>query len=156
MALKNSVVARADGFATRADRTAARSQLRALATKDHGIIQQWAARHNAEPATGEATPSGPATLTVTDGGAGIRFNFPGIARFRPISWTEWFDNFDRHELTFVFEEEVADRAYEYWQARGGGDGHDQDDWFQAEAELGPRSAGAARYRLVKEAEDPGA
>src|SRR6476620_9099735 len=153
MELKNSVVARADGFATRADRTAPRSQLRALATKDHGIIQRWAERHNAEPATGEATPSGPATLRVTDGGAGIRFNFPGIARFRPISWTEWFDNFDRHELTFVFEEEVADRAYEYWQARGGGDGHDQDDWCQADAELGPHSAGAARYRLVKE--DPG-
>ena len=94
MELKNSVVARADGFATRADRTAARSQLRALATKDHGIIQRWAERHNAEPATGEATPSGPATLRVTDGGAGIRFNFPGIARFRQISWTEWFDNFD--------------------------------------------------------------
>ena len=109
---------------------------------------------HAEPATGEATASGPATLKVTDGGAGIRFNFPGIARFRPISWSEWFDNFDFHGLTFVFEEEVADRAYEYWQARGGGDGHDQDDWFQAEAELGLRSAGAARYRLVKERSAP--
>jgi hypothetical protein len=147
---KNSVVTRAEGFATPADRIAPRSQLRALATKDHSLIERWAERHNAEPATGEATPSGPATLKVTDGGAGIRFNFPGIARFRPISWTEWFENFDRHGLTFVFEEEVADRAYEYWQARGGGDGHDRDDWFQAEAELGPHSHAAARYRLVKE------
>jgi hypothetical protein len=145
------VAARADGFASPADRTTPRSQLRALATKDHGLIQQWAARHRAEPATGEATPSGPATLHVTDGGAGIRFNFPGIARFRPISWTEWFDNFDQHGLTFVFEEEVADRAYEYWQARGGGDGHDRDDWFQAEAEIGLHGSSASgRYRLVKE------
>ena len=150
MEFKYSVAPRPDGFSTPADRTAPRSQLRALATKDHSLIQRWAERHHAEPATGEATASGPATLKVTDGGAGIRFNFPGIARFRPISWSEWFENFDFHGLTFVFEEEVADRAYEYWQARGGGDGHDQDDWFQAESELGPRSAGAARYRLVKE------
>ncbi|MEN3338465.1 MAG: hypothetical protein V7647_2141 [Acidobacteriota bacterium] len=151
MQLKTPVRPRAEGFATAADRAAARSQLRALATKDHEIIQRWAERHRAEPATGEATPSGPATLHVTDGGAGIRFNFPGFARFRPIAWAEWFENFDRYELTFVFEEEVADRAYEYWQARGGGHGHDREDWFQAESELGPHSSHpTARYRLVKE------
>ena len=144
------VVTRAEGFLSAADRKTAKSQLRALATKDHELIRRWAERHHAEPATGEATASGPATLHVTDGGAGIRFNFPGFARFRPISWTEWFENFDRHELTFVFEEEVADRAYEYWQARGGGDGHDRDDWFQAESELGAGRGAAARYRLVKD------
>ncbi len=146
---KTPVTARPEGFETAADRSATKSHIRALATKDHEIIQRWAERHRAEPATGEATASGPATLSVTDGGAGIRFNFPGIARFRPIAWTEWFENFDQHELTFVFEEEVADRAYEYWQARGGGDGHDRDDWFQAESELGSRSQAGARYRIVK-------
>jgi hypothetical protein len=155
METKTPVVPRAEGFLTAADRKAPRSQLRALATKDHELIQRWAERHRAEPATGEASASGPATLNVTDGGAGIRFNFPGFARFRPISWSEWFDNFDRHDLTFVFEEEVADRADEYWQARGGGDGHDRDDWFQAESELGPRSGAAARYRLVKDSPDAG-
>src|SRR4051812_45733944 len=121
MDTKGPVTTRAEGFSIARDRTIPRSELRVLATRDHHLICQWAERHGAEPATGEATPSGPATLAVNDGGAGIRFNFPGHARFRPISWAEWFDNFERHGLTFLFEEEVADRAYEYWQRRGGGD-----------------------------------
>jgi hypothetical protein len=74
-----------------------------LATDDHELIRQWAAAHDAQPATGEATPSGPATIDVQDGGAGIRFNFPAAALLRPISWEEWFDNFTRHELMFVYE-----------------------------------------------------
>jgi hypothetical protein len=41
---------------------------------------------------------------VHDGGAAIRFNFPGFGRFRPITWDEWFQDFDRHGLTFVYEE----------------------------------------------------
>ena len=77
-----------------------------LATNDHELIRQWAARHNAEPATGEATPSGPATVDVRDGGTGIRFNFPAAARFRPISWDEWFQNFERYDLMFVFDRHV--------------------------------------------------
>ncbi len=108
---------------------------RAIATCDHDVIRQWAARHQAEPATGEATASGPATVDVHDGGAGIRFNFPGFGRFRPITWEEWFDNLDRHHLTFVYEEEIADRAYAIWQARGCGHGHDYHDWFEAERQL---------------------
>lgn len=148
---KKPVVTRPDGFSTPTDRAASPSQVRALATKDHDVIRTWAERHGADPATGEATSSGPATVTVKDGGAGIRFNFPGFARFRPITWAEWFENFDLHELTFVFEEEVADRAYEYWQSRGGGDGHDREDWLQAQQEIGGAGRGSgARYRLVRE------
>lgn len=49
---------------------------------------------------------GPATVDVRDGGAGTRFNFPGAAQFRPISWEEWFDNFTRHDLMFVYEGDV--------------------------------------------------
>jgi len=151
METKGLVVTRAEGFSIARDREVPTSELRVLATKDHQLICQWAARHHAEPATGEETSSGPATVAVNDGGAGIRFNFPGYARFRPITWDEWFENFDRHGLTFLFEEEVADRAYEYWQTRGGGDGHDRDDWFQAEHELSKTARGTgARYRLVKE------
>jgi len=30
---------------------------------------------------------------------------------------------------------VAERAYEIWQASGRPNGHDQDNWFQAEREL---------------------
>ena len=75
-----------------------------VATRDRELIANWAARRQAEPATGEATRSGPATVDVHDGGAAIRFNFPGFGRFRPITWDEWFQDFDRHGLTFVYEE----------------------------------------------------
>jgi hypothetical protein len=32
-------------------------------------------------------------------------------------------------------DEIAQRAYEIFQARGGEPGHDLDDWLQAESEL---------------------
>lgn len=80
----------------------------AVSTRDHGIIREWAARRHAEPATGEATSSGPAKVTVVDGGAGIRFNFPGAGPFRPIEWDEWLENFDRHACAFVYENDAAD------------------------------------------------
>ncbi|HMF59601.1 MAG TPA: DUF2934 domain-containing protein [Vicinamibacterales bacterium] len=154
MDTKKSVTSRPEGFTTPADRRLEKTRVRALATKDHDLIRQWAQRHHAEPSTGEATESGPATTCVNDGGGGVRFNFPGFSRFRPISWAEWFDNFDRHALTFVFEEEVADRAYEHWQARGCGHGHDRDDWFRAENEIGkPGAFVGGRYRLVKEEDE---
>jgi hypothetical protein len=79
-----------------------------LATRDHAVIQEWAALVDAEPATGESTSSGPASaMKVSDGGTGLRFNFPGLARFRTIQWTEWLDHFNRHDLTFVYENQRA-------------------------------------------------
>ena len=123
---------------------------RAILTEDHDVIRRWAARRSAEPATGEATASGPATIDVNDGGAGIRFNFPGVQRFRPISWDEWFEHFDKHDLLFVYEEEVADRAYELWQARDGEPGRELEDWFEAERQLrGPSGTAIGRYRIIK-------
>lgn len=79
-----------------------------LATRDHDVIQRWAAVRHAEPATGEATSSGPATVAINDGGSGIRFNFPGTGRLRPISWSEWFENFDRYGLVFVYNNDALD------------------------------------------------
>lgn len=76
---------------------------RVVSTHDHQVIRQWADKRHAEPATGEATVSGPAKVNVNDGGAGIRFNFPGTGLFRPIEWDEWFANFDRNGCVFVFE-----------------------------------------------------
>jgi hypothetical protein len=91
-------------------------------------------------------------------GAGIRFNFPGFAPFRPILWDEWFENFDRNDLLFVFEEEdtvqIAERAYAHWQARGGASGFDRDDWYEAKREIQGGAAGGApdaRYWIVKNA-----
>jgi hypothetical protein len=121
-----------------------------MATRDHHVIRAWASRHCAEPATGEATPSGPATINVNDGGVGIRFNFPGVGRFRPISWEEWLEHFDRNRLTFVYQEETADRAYALWQSRGSEHGHDRQDWFDAEQQLRRISDGrTGRYWFVQ-------
>jgi hypothetical protein len=137
-------------FSRRTDPARTATGARAIHTDDHEVIRRWAARRRAEPATGQATASGPATIDVNDGGAGIRFNFPGVQRFRPISWDEWFENFDKHELLFVYEEEVADRAYELWQARDAEHGRDLEDWFEAEGQLrGPSSTASGRYRIVK-------
>lgn len=77
-----------------------------LATDDHKLIREWAVRRSAEPATGEATPSGPATVDVRDEGTGLRFNFPAAGRFRPITWDEWFQNFTHYDLMFVYESDV--------------------------------------------------
>ena len=79
-----------------------------VSTKDHLVIRQWAELRQAEPATGEATRSGPATVNVADGGAGVRFNFPGHGPFRPISWDEWFENFDKHGCAFVYDNDSPD------------------------------------------------
>jgi len=76
-------------------------------TRDHEVIRKWAEKRQAEPATGEATASGPATVDVKDGGAGVRFNFPAAGTFRPIGWEEWFDNFDHHECAFVYDNDAT-------------------------------------------------
>ena len=133
--------------------------VRTQSTRDHETIRRWAAMHHAEPATGEATASGPATISVNDGATGIRFNFPGFARFRPIEWEEWLAHFDRYRLLFVYEEpdagQIARRAYELFRARGGQDGGDREDWFQAEQELQRQRGGGSasvRYRIVSSPE----
>lgn len=77
-----------------------------MVTDDHDVIREWATRHGAEPATGEATRSGPATVNVQDGGVGIRFNFPAASQFRPIGWEEWLQYFTRYDLMFVYEADV--------------------------------------------------
>jgi hypothetical protein len=93
--------------------------VRTRATRDRALIEEWARRRGAEPATGESTGSGHrSTIEVKDGDAGIRFNFPGFARFRPITWAEWFDNFERHDLTFVFEiDEDGQPLVSRWRLR---------------------------------------
>ena len=82
-----------------------------VATDDEELIRGWAGERRAEPATGEATASGPATVSINDGGAGVRFNFPGAGRFRTISWEEWFDNFHRHDLLFVYQRDDSSGTY---------------------------------------------
>ena len=84
--------------------TASEARAAVIATRDHELIREWARGVSAEPATGEETSSGPATaMKVADGGTGLRFNFPGMSPFREISWAEWFDHFNSHDLTFVYD-----------------------------------------------------
>lgn len=151
-----------DRFAALTHHPAAeRKGVRTHATRDHDAIRHWATAHGAEPATGEATKSGPAKIAVNDGGVGIRFNFPGFAPFRPIEWTEWFDHFDQHELLFIFEEAdsapVAALAYELFLRRGGEPGRDREDWLEAEHQLRDRSSAGAsqpfRYKVITPSTD---
>ncbi len=137
-------------YSSAAERLSQGSGVRAVTTQNHEVIRAWAVRHQAEPATGEATASGPATTHVSDGGTGLRFNFPGFARFRPITWDEWLAHFDEHGLAFIYEEDVSDRAYALWQERGEEAGHDRDDWFEAERQLsGSTERPSGRYRIAK-------
>ncbi len=64
---------------------ATNSDAETLATRDPEVIRRWAERRDAEPATGEGPGPRP-IVDVNDGDAGIRFNFPGFARYRSISW----------------------------------------------------------------------
>lgn len=89
-----------------------------VATRNHELIRDWARRHAAEPATGEKTASGDAKLNIQDGGARIRFNFPAAASYRPISWDEWLDAFDRDHLVFLYEPADA-RATGAFGSHGG-------------------------------------
>jgi hypothetical protein len=149
---KDPAVGKEESYAATGEKLDGRKAAAAIKTRDHETIRQWAARHQAVPATGEATPSGPETaIHVTDEGSGLRFNFPGFARFRDIGWDEWLAHFDQHKLVFIYEEDVADRAYQISQARGGASGHDREDWFEAKRQLGgPNAAGPmGRYRIAK-------
>lgn len=74
-----------------------------LRTQSEAVIRAWARTRDASPATGEPSASGPGTVAVNDGDVGIRFNFPGVGRFREIDWDEWFAHFARYRLVFVFE-----------------------------------------------------
>lgn len=89
-----------------------------VGTCDADLVKAWAGHHGAEPATGEATESGPATVVVNDQGSGLRFNFPGAARFREVKWEEWLAHFSSAQLVFVFE--IAPPAGSQSGARFGG------------------------------------
>ncbi len=45
--------------------------------------------------------------------------------------------------TLTIEQQIRQRAYELYEQRGRTDGHDLDDWFQAESEIKSTQANAA-------------
>ena len=58
------------------------------------------------------------------------------------------------ESVIDFEEQIRCRAYEIYERRGGQDGHDIEDWLQAEADLGQERTMAAARVAVKKARKP--
>ena len=46
----------------------------------------------------------------------------------------------RHETETATRDDVARRAYELFQARGGEPGHELENWLEAERELGQSSS----------------
>ena len=48
-----------------------------------------------------------------------------------------------HTQTQDLDEQIRRRAYDFYEQRGRTDGHDVDDWLQAEAELRGKSKTAA-------------
>ncbi|HEY8550267.1 MAG TPA: hypothetical protein VIL35_09950 [Vicinamibacterales bacterium] len=85
----------------RRGRAQASTDTRTVATRDREAIRRWAERWNAEPATGTAGRD------INDGGAEIRFRFPGVSGLQALSWDEWFEVFDAKRLVFVYAEDVS-------------------------------------------------
>jgi hypothetical protein len=72
-----------------------------LVTKSHEVIQRWAEKRGATPATATRRGGDPATL---------RFDFPGYGGgdLEKITWDEWFHVFDDRNLNFIYQEHKAD------------------------------------------------
>jgi hypothetical protein len=56
---------------------------------------------------------------------------------------------NRGESAIDLQEDIRRRAYELYERRGGRDGHDIEDWLQAEAELAQERTMAAARIAVK-------
>jgi hypothetical protein len=57
--------------------------------------------------------------------------------------TKKVSTFGRTAAEINSEEQIRTRAYELYEARGREDGHDQEDWIEAEAEITGRAERAA-------------
>jgi DUF2934 family protein len=57
--------------------------------------------------------------------------------------TKKVSTFGRTATEINNEEQIRTRAYELYEAHGHEDGHDQEDWFEAEAEITGRAERAA-------------
>lgn len=73
-----------------------------LATRNHEVIQQWAADRGGKPATVPGTEHG--------GRPGVlRFEFPGgqKGRLKEVEWDRWFETFDTRDLVMLFQERLS-------------------------------------------------
>jgi hypothetical protein len=76
-----------------------------LATREHAVIQHWAAERQAEPAAVPGTEHG-------DHLGVLQFDFPGYGGqdLKRVSWEEWFKTFDERQLVFLYQEHKRDGA----------------------------------------------
>jgi hypothetical protein len=71
-------------------------------TTDHETIRKWAEERGGKPAAVKATHKG-------DNTGIIRIDFPGYSgeeSLEPISWEEFFEQFEDSKLALVFQEET--------------------------------------------------
>lgn len=90
--------------ASRTRASAARSKRLTEIATDHHEIVRWAQDRGAQPARVKGTGRGDAGL--------IRLEFPKAPnanddKLEPISWDEWFDEFEKKNLALVYEETNA-------------------------------------------------
>lgn len=73
-------------------------------TTDHNTIRKWAEERNGKPSTVKATHK--------DDEIGIiRIDFPGYSgedSLEEISWEDFFEQFEKHKLALLYQEETKD------------------------------------------------
>jgi hypothetical protein len=72
-------------------------------TTEHDEIRRWVEERGGRPAKVRGTERG-------DDAGVLRIDFPGGAgeeELEPISWEEWFEQFERRDLAFLYQEEKA-------------------------------------------------
>ena len=73
-------------------------------TTNHGEIQRWVEERGGGPARVKGTESG------TDAGL-LRIDYPGFSgeeTLETITWEEFFNAFDEHNLAFLYQEKTKD------------------------------------------------
>jgi hypothetical protein len=77
----------------------------AKTTTDHKEIRKWVEAHGGRPAHVKQTGRG------RDPGI-LRVDFPGFSgedTLEPMSWKEWFDAFEKHDLAFLYQDSPRSR-----------------------------------------------
>ncbi|PZF80313.1 hypothetical protein [Jiangella anatolica] len=79
-----------------------------LITRDHEVIRRWAESR-------DATPIGNADGTTVAPPGTLGLALPGDPGGDGLSWEQWFESFDRHDLRFAYRETEADgTASTFW------------------------------------------
>ncbi len=71
-------------------------------TTDHEEIRRWVEEHGGRPAVVRGTRDGDGSV--------LRIDFPGGAgedELEPVSWDEWFREFEEENLAFLYQDRKA-------------------------------------------------